>query len=122
MDEDRTRPVEAGVLNGLSELCQRQSIPLLIEADGSRQKPLKAWAEHEPPIPDFVDLVVHVAGLSGLGKTLNEENVHRPKIFAELGGLKIGETITKTELIKVMTHPKGGLKNIPTNRKEGYCA
>ncbi len=39
------------------------AVPLLIKADGARQKPLKAPAEHEPPIPDFVETVVVVAGL-----------------------------------------------------------
>ncbi len=91
---------------------------LLIEADGSRQRPLKAWAEHEPPIPDFVDTVVHIAGLSGLGKPLNEENIHRPEIFAKLSGIKIGEFVTQDGIIKVVTHPEGGLKNIPTHARK----
>ena len=85
----------------------------MIEADGSRQKPLKAPGEHEPPIPDFVQTVVVVVGLSALGKPLDAETVHRPEIFARLSGLQLGETITAAALTRVLTHPEGGLKNIP---------
>jgi molybdenum cofactor cytidylyltransferase len=90
---------------------------LLIEADGSRQKPLKAPAEHEPPIPDFIEQVVQVVGLSGLGKPLIEEYVHRPEIYTHLSGLELGETIPSKALIRVLTHHEGGLKNIPDSAR-----
>ncbi len=54
-----------------------------------------------------------MAGLSGLGRPLTEEYVHRPEIFARLSGLAPGETITPEALLRVLTHPAGGLKNIP---------
>jgi molybdenum cofactor cytidylyltransferase len=85
----------------------------LIEADGSRQKALKAPGEHEPPIPDFARVVVVVAGLGALGKPLGEETVHRSEIFARLSGLQPGETITPSALVRVFVHPEGGLKNMP---------
>ncbi len=112
-DGERVRPVSAELLRWLHQYCRTHSLPLLVEADGSRQKPLKAWAGHEPPIPEFADLVVQVVGLSGLGKPLTEEHVHRPVKFAELSGLKIGETISPEALASVLTHPLGGLKNMP---------
>jgi molybdenum cofactor cytidylyltransferase len=115
---ERTKPVSEKLLHWLYQYCQNHSLPLLVEADGSRQKPLKAWAGHEPPIPEFADLVVQVAGLSGLGKPLTEEHVHRAEKFAELSDLKIGETISSEALASVLTHPQGGLKNMPgTARK-----
>ena len=110
---DRTKPVNDDLLNWLHQFCGYHSIPFLIEADGSRQKPLKAWADHEPPIPPFVNLVVHAAGLSGLGKILSEEIVHRADIFSRLSGLTIGEAITTEGIVNAMTHPAGALKNIP---------
>jgi molybdenum cofactor cytidylyltransferase len=88
-------------------------LPLLIEADGSRQRPLKAPADSEPVIPEFIETVVVVAGLTGLGKPLTEEFVHRPEIFARLGGLKMRQTITPEALSRVLVHPSGGLKDIP---------
>lgn len=112
IEGDRTQPVNEEILERLYSLCREQAIPLLIEADGSRQKPLKAWADHEPPIPEFVDLVVEVIGVEGLGKSLTEEFVHRPELFSKLSGLKIGDPVSSEALIKVLTHKDGGLKNI----------
>ena len=111
--DDRTQPINDDVLYWLRAFCERHSLPLLIEADGSRQKPFKAPAEHEPVIPEFVELVVQVAGITGLGKPLGEEFVHRPEIFAHLSGLELGEAVTPEALVHVLTHPNGGLKNIP---------
>lgn len=117
-DGDRLQPISALLLNHLHRYCRSNSIPLLIEADGSRQKPLKGWADHEPPIPEFADMVVQMAGLSGLGKPLTEENVHRPKIFSRLSGLREGETISPQAVTRVLTHSQGGLKNMPENAKK----
>ena len=117
IQENRTQPLDSPILEWLHAKCQKRSIPLLIEADGSRQKPLKAPAEHEPPIPEFVNTVVQVAGLSGLGKPLTERFVHRSEIFMRLSGLKISETISIEALAHVMLHPDGGLKNIPANAR-----
>ncbi len=115
--DDRTQPINDHSINWLRAICKRHSLPLLIEADGSRQKPLKAPAEHEPAIPEFVKQVVQVVGLTGLGKPLEEEFVHRPEIYSQLSELKIGETITEEALIRVLEHPDGGLKNIPENAR-----
>jgi molybdenum cofactor cytidylyltransferase len=117
IEEDRTKPVDNKVLLWLREFCGYHSLPLLVEADGSRQKPLKAPGAHEPPVPDFAQLVVVVAGLGALGKPLDEENVHRPEIFARLCGLQPGEIVTASALMRLLTHPKGGLKNIPENAR-----
>ncbi|HLO14381.1 MAG TPA: selenium cofactor biosynthesis protein YqeC, partial [Anaerolineales bacterium] len=117
LDGDRTKPVNDDLMNWLQQFCGYHSIPLLIEADGSRGKPLKAWAEHEPPIPSFVELVVQVVGLAGLGKSLTDENVHRPEIFSRLSGLRMGQSITPDALVRILTHSEGGRKNIPTSAR-----
>jgi len=108
----RTEGVSQGVLFWLRAKTKDLGIPLLIEADGSRQKPLKAPTAHEPAIPDFADHVIVLAGLSGLGKALTDETVHRPEIFASLSGLRIKDAITSEALLRVLLHPNGGLKNI----------
>jgi molybdenum cofactor cytidylyltransferase len=111
---ERTTGLNDNLISWLRKVCDSHNLPLLIEADGSRQRPLKAPAEHEPVIPEFVEMVVVVASLTGLGKPLTEEFVHRPKIFAHLSGLKMGEKITAQALVRVLNHPSGGLKNIPS--------
>ena len=116
-DGERTKPVNSELLHWLHQFCSYHSIPFLIEADGSREKPLKAWAEHEPPIPSFVELVVQVAGLSALGKPLADEYVHRAEIFSRLSGLNRGEEITPNSLVQVLTHPESGRKNIPVQAR-----
>jgi molybdenum cofactor cytidylyltransferase len=109
---DRYQGLSLQQVNKLRELAGYHDLPLLIEADGSRQHPLKAPAEHEPVIPSFVNVVVVVAGLTGLGKPLSAEHVHRPELFSKLSGLGDGELITPEALTNVLTHPEGGLKNI----------
>lgn len=117
IENDRTQPVNESVLGWLREYSKANSIPLLIEADGSRQKPLKAPAAHEPPLPEFTDIVVHVSGLSALNKPLDENIIHRAEKFSELSGFSMGEVITAEALVKYLTHPSGALKNIPQNTK-----
>lgn len=117
-DEGRTKPLDPESLRWLHQFCKNHSIPLLIEADGSRQKPLKAWAGHEPPIPGFVEKVVQVVGLKGIGKPLSADTVHRAEIFATLSGLDIGETVTPDALARVLTHLNGGQKNIPADARK----
>ena len=117
MDGDRTKPIHNDLLYWLHQFCGYHSIPLLVEADGSRGKPVKAWAEHEPPIPSFADMVIQVVGLTGLQKPLSEAHVHRPEIFSKLSGLRLGELITPDSLAHVLTHTEGGLKNIPARAR-----
>ncbi len=115
--QDKATPISAEYIGALEVFCRTQAIPLMIEADGARQRPLKAPAEHEPPIPDFVKQVVYVAGLSGLGKPLNEPNVHRPEIFSRLSGLPIDSPITAEGLTRVLLDREGGLKGMPDDAR-----
>jgi molybdenum cofactor cytidylyltransferase len=120
-----TGPFEGERTSGLSneqvvklhEICQNRRLPLLIEADGSRRKPLKAPSEIEPPIPDFVETVVVVAGLSALGQPLHDSIVHRIELFSRLSGLQTGEIVSAEALQRILTHPSGGLKNIPPHAR-----
>lgn len=105
----------------LLEMIYRWAAPhgisILIEADGARQLPLKAPADHEPVIPSFVNCTVVLAGLAGLGKPLGETWVHRPERFALLSGLQPGEIIGADNLAKVLISPFGGLKGIPSSSR-----
>ena len=117
IENERTKPVSEVTLNWLREISVKQGIPLLIEADGSRQKPLKAPAAHEPPIPVFSDTVIYVVGLSALGKPLTDETTHRAEIFSKLSGLPLGAEVTPQAIATVLTHSSGGLKNIPSHAR-----
>jgi molybdenum cofactor cytidylyltransferase len=115
--DDRTTPVNFSVLSWLRATAKNSGLPLLIEADGSRGRPLKAPAEHEPPIPDFVDLVIVTAGLSALGGPLDDDHVHRSHLYSALTGLGPDEPITPASLVCLLAHPQGGLKNIPPHAR-----
>jgi molybdenum cofactor cytidylyltransferase len=116
-EEGRTHGVDAETLQEIRKIADERNCPLLIEADGSRKRPLKAPADHEPAIPDFVDTVVVVAGLSGLGQALSAESVYRPERFAALAGVALGEGVTGAALARVLGHPAGGVKNIPAGAR-----
>ena len=113
VEPNRVKGPDQDILIQLAALAEKWGSPLLIEADGARLLPIKAPAEHEPPIPDFVDTVIVVIGLSGLGKPLNEKWVHRPELFSELVGLSPGSEISSQHLAAAIISPRGGLKNIP---------
>ncbi len=112
-NKDRLGGLDVSTLDELSTFARQHGLPLLIEADGARQRALKAPVEHEPAIPPFADTVVVVAGLSALGRPLDEVFVHRPERLAELSGLKLGAVIDAPALARVLAHPQGGLKSIP---------
>ena len=57
---------------------------ILVEADGSKGRPIKAPAEHEPVIPDTTNILIGVIGMDAFGKEVTEVNVHRPEILSAL--------------------------------------
>ena len=85
---------------------------LLNEADGSRMRPFKAPAEHEPVIPAETTLVVPVVGADVFGKRLDAEHVHRPELVSALSGEPMGTPITPAMVARVLAHPEGGCKGV----------
>ena len=59
---------------------------VLVEADGSAGRPLKAHAPHEPVIPEEANQTVCVVGASGFGRPIVEA-AHRPALYAGLAGV-----------------------------------
>lgn len=116
-DDDRTKPIPDDILHRLHAFCAKRSIPLLVEADGSRQRPLKAWAGHEPPIPEFAEIVVQVAGLNALGKPLTGEFVHRPEIFSTRNRINAGEIIDNTVFIRALANPENPWDRFPPHAR-----
>jgi len=116
--DNRLQSLTEKNLAWLRSFADYHSLSILIEADGARKKPLKAPKADEPVIPDFVDMVVVVAGLSGLGKKLSEESVYNAGKFAKLGKVNEGEKITPDNLTRVLAHKESGLKNIPAKARK----
>ncbi len=101
----------------LEKAAEKNGVPIFIESDGSKTRPIKAPASHEPAIPPWVNHVVVSIGLSVIGFPLNETNVHRPEIFSALTGLDLGDEISFEAVEKMLLHPSGGLKNMPVNAR-----
>jgi probable selenium-dependent hydroxylase accessory protein YqeC len=90
---------------------------LLNEADGSRMRPFKAPAAHEPVIPVETTLVVPVVGADVFGRPLDGEHVHRPELVSALSGAPLGAPITPEIVASVLAHPAGGRKNVPAGAR-----
>jgi molybdenum cofactor cytidylyltransferase len=90
---------------------------LLNEADGSRMRPFKAPAEHEPVIPPETTLVVAVVGADVFGAPLDAEHVHRPERVGALSGAPPGAPITPEIVARVLVHREGGRKGVPAGAR-----
>jgi molybdenum cofactor cytidylyltransferase len=112
-EDRRTSGLSLRTLAGLHEIAVRLSLPILVEADGSRQRPLKAPGPQEPVVPEWIEQVVVVAGLSGVGKPFGSDWVHRPEAFSRLSELQEEDGITGEAIVKVLADRQGGLKGIP---------
>ena len=86
---------------------------ILVEADGAAGRPLKVPANHEPVIPESTKLVIGLVGLSGVGKPVTDEWVHRLDRFSCITGLSAGQVITAAAVCKVIVHDEGIFKDAP---------
>ncbi len=75
---------------------------LIVEADGSRGRSLKAFARHEPQVPGNATVIVQVVGLDVVGMPLTEQNVHRAAELAGLLGLPVGVDVTTDTVARTL--------------------
>lgn len=115
--DERLGSTPPEILLQLKVFADEKTIPLLIEADGSRKLPIKAPAEKEPVIPDWVNTVMVVVGLSSVGMIASEQTIHRFSHFSAITGLPQGEQIGVHAIEKMLVHSSGGLKRIPKGAK-----
>ena len=85
---------------------------VIIEADGSRNRPFKGWREDEPIVTDASTMTIGVVGTHHLGVSIAENNIHRLDAFrAFLEGHVVqsgdDQVVTKEILLTVVTSPKG---------------
>jgi molybdenum cofactor cytidylyltransferase len=107
--------VSLDLFGRLRAWCPR--VCLLNEADGSRMRPFKAPAEHEPAIPVETTVVIPVVGADVFGKTLDAKHVHRPELVSALSGAPLGKPVTPEIVSRVLAHPNGGCKNVPAGAR-----
>jgi len=90
---------------------------ILVEADGAAGLSLKAPAPYEPVIPASTGWVIGVAGLKSVGKALSEKWVFRPKRYAEITGLHIGQTVSEASVATILAATDGVMKGSPPEAK-----
>lgn len=110
-EPDKLRGLAPNTICRLAALGDVDAV--VVEADGSRERPLKAPAEHEPVVPACATHAVVVAGLVAMGRPLDRASVHRPELVAALAGLQIGDALTPAAVARLLAHPHGGLKGVP---------
>lgn len=113
----RTRTQENKLLGMSPELIDalyRNEIfdHILVEGDGSKGRPVKAPAAHEPVIPAAVTRVIGLIGLDCLGKPVREEYVHRPEIFRSFPGCSKG-SIDVPMLAELILNENGLFRGAP---------
>jgi probable selenium-dependent hydroxylase accessory protein YqeC len=91
---------------------------ILVEADGSARKSLKAPAAHEPVIPAATGALIIVAGVNGLGLPLNEDNLFRAEIWSRLSGVAMDAPITAESLARCVAHPDGLARGCPAHARK----
>ena len=113
----------SGVDPHLVDALARRSADLdlaavLVEADGSAQRPVKAPASHEPVIPDATTLLVPVLGLDAIGLPLDDPFVHRPVHLRRLLGVADPVTrFTPQMAVRLLLHPQGGQQGRPPSAR-----
>jgi probable selenium-dependent hydroxylase accessory protein YqeC len=86
---------------------------LIVEADGSAGRPLKAHAPWEPVIAPSADLVVVVVGAWCLGQPLDGRTVHRADLLAQRIGCALGTPLTVHHVAAILFHEEGYLAKVP---------
>jgi probable selenium-dependent hydroxylase accessory protein YqeC len=111
LSKNRVGGVEPADIPSLAPLAD----VVLVEADGSRRRPIKGTADHEPVLPDAATLVVAVGSIRAFGSPVDQEHVHRPELFSKLTGVGAGQSITARAFAQAMA--KGSLRNVPDNAR-----
>lgn len=102
----------------LFEICDC----VLIESDGSRRLPLKAPDDHEPVIIDKSNVVIGVAGIDALGKSI-KDTCHRKEVVCDILNVDEYHLITENDIGNLLSSSKGQMKYIESfNENVNYCA
>jgi molybdenum cofactor cytidylyltransferase len=85
---------------------------IVVEADGSKGRPLKAPASHEPVVPVASTTVVILVGIDAVGRRMAEVS-HRTKIAQRFLGTGPDHILTAADCAAIVLHPAGALRACP---------
>ncbi|HWQ29998.1 MAG TPA: selenium cofactor biosynthesis protein YqeC [Negativicutes bacterium] len=115
--EGKLLGVDPGFLDSLFE--KRLFDCIIVEGDGSKGRPIKAPAAHEPVIPIHSTKVLGIIGMDSMGKPVSEAFVHRPELFCSITGCVEGDTIDAELVSRLVMHEEGLFKGAP-DKAEKY--
>ena len=95
----------------LYEALHLQADVILCEADGSRHHPCKVPAEYEPVLLPDSDIVMAVAGMDALGRSLAQA-CQRSQLAAELLGCGAEKILDAQMLTVLLLSEQGARKNV----------
>ncbi len=117
---DRRLGLQPGQIDELSARAAELGIAAItVEADGSKMRPVKAPADHEPVLPATTTLLAPVSGLDAVGRPIEAHTVHRPERVRAVLGLSSDKpaNLTPAMLAQLLRHPAGSAKGLqPTMR------
>lgn len=111
---DRTKHKATGVSR---EDCDRWfELPgidhVVVEADGSRQRPFKAPHNFEPVVPSRTTVLVACVGADAIGRVIADQ-CHRPLRVAAIAGCSPYERLTPERAATVLLSDRGSKKSLP---------
>ena len=89
---------------------------VVVEADGSKQRPFKAPASYEPVVPSTTTMMVSVIGAGALGRVITDR-CHRPLQVAALAGCQPFQPLTPPAAATVLLHERGARKELPSTAR-----
>jgi probable selenium-dependent hydroxylase accessory protein YqeC len=102
-----TRDEVSGKYGSLPPALLESLVPwfdqILIEGDGSRMLPLKAWAAYEPVVPPYTTLTIGMLPLWPVGLPVSADIIHRLPLFSALTGAQPGDLLSLHHLVSVIT-------------------
>lgn len=110
-EPDKLAGLAPEVICRLAALAEVEAVA--VEADGARERLLKAPAAHEPVVPTCATHLLTVAGIAAVGQPLDSATVHRPELAAPLAGLQPGDILTPEAIAALLIDPAGGRKGCP---------
>ena len=90
---------------------------IIVEADGSSGRPVKAPAEHEPVVPSSATVVVAMLGLEAIGEQIGPDMVFRTDLFATLTGTEPGQRLTPAVLSGLVSTREGLFRKCPSTAR-----
>jgi probable selenium-dependent hydroxylase accessory protein YqeC len=119
LDSGKVRGIDPSLAD---ELYQGKEVDyLIVEADGSAGRPVKAPAEHEPVIPPSTTKVVGMLGLEALDQEVSPEIVFRMDLFCKLAKIEERERLTAIVLSRLFLRPDGLFKGtVPSAKRVAF--